>query len=79
MKLERVNKTAATVVSMNHPFREILYSYSTPVAAVVSGKGWFRTEQFFSKTTTGHINRFLDGVGSVKRVSQTDLVAMIET
>lgn len=38
---------------------EVLFSYSTPVAALVPGKGWLRTEQFYSVTTSKHINRWL--------------------
>lgn len=38
--------------------RRILYSYSEPVV-VVDGKNYFVTEQYFSKTTTKHINLFL--------------------
>jgi len=39
----------------------ILVSYSTPVAYCDNGKGFFRTEEHFSPTTTRHINRWLDG------------------
>jgi hypothetical protein len=38
---------------------EVLFSYSTPVAALVPGKGWMRTEQTHSVTTTKHVNRWL--------------------
>jgi hypothetical protein len=38
---------------------EVLFSYETPVAALVPGKGWIRTEQFYSVTTSKHINRWL--------------------
>jgi hypothetical protein len=37
----------------------VLFSYSTPVAALVPGKGWIRTEKFYSVTTSKHINRWL--------------------
>jgi hypothetical protein len=35
---------------------EVFFSYETPVAALVPGKGWLRTEEFYSKTTSKHIN-----------------------
>ena len=42
----------------------ILFSYSTPVAALVPGRGWIRTSTKHSPTTTRHINRWLfDNLG----------------
>lgn len=38
----------------------ILVSYETPVAAEVDGV-YFRTDQFWSVTTSKHINQWLDG------------------
>lgn len=40
---------------------EILFSYETPVAARVPGRGFVRTDKFYSKTTTKHINQWLKG------------------
>lgn len=40
----------------------VLFSYSTPVAACIPTKGWFRTEKKWSVTTSRHINKWLDGV-----------------
>ena len=37
----------------------ILFSYTTPVAALVPGKGWIRTAHKWSATTTKHINAWL--------------------
>lgn len=39
----------------------ILVSYSTPVAAYIAGRGYVRTSEHYSKTTTSHINKWLDG------------------
>ena len=50
----------------------ILFSYRTPVAAYVFGRGYVRTEEFFSVTTSRHINKWLDG-GTAKEVAQTYL------
>lgn len=36
----------------------VLFSYNTPVAALVNGL-FFRTEKNWSKTTTKHINQWL--------------------
>ena len=39
----------------------ILFSYSTPVAAFIPGKGYFKTAEKFSVTTSKHITQWLDG------------------
>lgn len=35
---------------------EVLFSYSTPVAAFIPGRGYVRTRRQWSKTTSKHIN-----------------------
>ena len=40
----------------------VFFSYETPVAAWIAGKGFIMTDQKFSVTTTQHINRWLNGV-----------------
>lgn len=40
---------------------KILFSYSTPVAAFVPGKGYLRTSKTYSTTSTKHANRWLNG------------------
>ena len=37
----------------------VLVSYTTPVAALVPGKGWIRTAHKWSATTSKHINKWL--------------------
>ena len=37
----------------------ILFSYRTPVAAYVFGRGYVRTEKWYSVTTTRHINKWI--------------------
>ena len=39
----------------------IFFSYETPVAAYIRGSGYVRSENFFSVTTSKHINKWLDG------------------
>lgn len=39
----------------------ILVSYKTPVAALISGQGYVKTEQRWSNTTSKHIGQFCDG------------------
>ena len=50
----------------------ILFSYRTPVAAYVFGRGYVRTETKWSVTTSRHINKWLDGV-TAEKVAQTYL------
>lgn len=40
----------------------VLFSYQTPVAALIHGKGWFRTEKKWSRTTSRHINQWIRGL-----------------
>jgi hypothetical protein len=56
MKVKQVT-TTSTQVSLADG-TEVLYSYSTPVAALVPGRGWLRTNEFHSVTTSKHINRW---------------------
>ena len=51
----------------------ILFSYRTPVAAYVFGRGYVRTEKLWSVTTSRHINKWLPENGTVKEVPQTYL------
>lgn len=37
----------------------VLFSYSTPVAAFIPGRGYVKTDQFYSVTTSKHINRWV--------------------
>ena len=39
----------------------ILFSYETPVACSTVN-GWFKTEQWYSKTTTRHVTQWLEGI-----------------
>jgi hypothetical protein len=39
----------------------VLFSYETPVAACWEGV-WFKTEEWYSKTTTKHVNKWLEGI-----------------
>jgi len=41
----------------------VLFSYETPVAANVDGK-FYKTDEFFSVTTSRHINKWLNGANA---------------
>ena len=47
----------------------VLFSSKTPVAAHVTGTGYVKTDKFWSKTTSRHINNWMEGV-TPKEVTQ---------
>ena len=61
-----------TEVSINDG-TQIFFSYRTPVAAYLPSKGYVRTERFWSKTSSRHIIKWLQGVNNVSEGSQTVL------
>jgi len=38
---------------------EVFFSYDTPVVIYIPDRGYLRTTTHYSKTTTGHINQYL--------------------
>ena len=55
----------------------ILFSYETPVAAQLATGGFVRTATNYSKTTTKHINKWLDG-RKAEVVEQAVINALVE-
>lgn len=43
----------------------IFFSYQTPVAAFIPGRGYMRTEKVWSRTTSKHIGQWLRREGCV--------------
>ena len=58
------------VVSYNNG-SEVFFSYSTPVAGYCPDKGYLRTEDWYSQTTTKHINKYLDNVEATEVSQET--------
>lgn len=54
MRLTRIRKANAVVIEVANG--ELLISYSTVVAGYLNGYGAFKTEQFWSRTTSRHIS-----------------------
>ena len=53
----------------------ILFSYRTPVAAYILGEGFVKTEQYWSVTTSKHINKW--GAKDGKKVPQARLDSLV--
>ena len=56
---------------------QVFFSYKTPVAAYCPSRGYIRTAQFWSSTTSRHINKWLKGVSEVAIVPQTVLQELV--
>lgn len=70
MKLNPIAANQTEVTFRNGT--SVLFSYQTPVAAFVPGVGHVRTSTNYSRTTSRHINAWLDGVEGVE-VDQSKL------
>lgn len=72
----KINVIGANQTLVHLPVGTILFSYETPVAAYVSGRGYIRTAVKFSKTTSKHINQWLGGANAevVPQIMIEDLV-----
>lgn len=57
----------------------VLFSYKTPVAALVAGKRMIVTDTHYSRTTSKHINQAAARWGAMERktVPQADLDRMV--
>ena len=60
MELKSLAKNR-TVLIFNRGITEILFSYETPVAGYSNDLGYIKTDQWYSSTTTRHINKYIDG------------------
>lgn len=50
----------------------VFFSYKTPVAAHVTGKGYLKTDKFWSKTTSRHVNQWIDGPSTTVPQAELD-------
>lgn len=70
MKVKRLGNTSLEMEFNNGV--QVLVSYNTPVAAFVPSRGYIRTSTKWSKTTSKHINLWLEGVNA-QEVDQSEL------
>ncbi len=70
MKLKQL---AANMTEIEHSNSFVLFSYETPVAVMVKATGEvFKTATKFSRTTSKHINKWLDGQAA-KEIPQYEI------
>lgn len=74
MKLR--NTGSNQVVIMFNDGTEILFSYETPVAGFKPGTGYFKTDTFFSVTTSRHVNNYIGGINPTI-LPQFEIEAMV--
>ena len=67
------NQTELSLTNGN----SIFFSYETPVAGYHSEDGFFKTETYYSKTTSRHINQYLRDVDDVKEVPDQYIVDLV--
>ena len=74
--LMQLTPIASNMTEVETSKARVLFSYRTPVAAYVFGRGYVRTETKWSVTTSRHINKWLDGV-TAEKVAQTYLDKLV--
>ena len=68
MELLRIGYNKTLVVLNNGV--EIFFSYDTPVAGRSADYEYFKTDTFYSKTTSRHINKYLETINNVSVIPQ---------
>lgn len=75
----KINVIGNNMTLVHLPRATVLYSYETPVAAYVSGRGYVRTADKFSKTTSRHISEWLKGaLSTAETIPQSEIVELTE-
>lgn len=72
MKLKQIASNMTVLeISDGIGYYNVLFSYSTPVAMWSSGGGYVKTDKFWSKTTSRHINKWLRECGGIQDPKRT--------
>ena len=71
MQIDRLGSNETLIFSKDYT---VLFSYNTPVA-YFNGSGYRKTDQFWSVTTSRHINKWLEGIPEerIKVVPQSQI------
>jgi len=67
MKLRTIAPNQTELFTDNN--NVVFFSYDTPVAVMLTSGDYLRTDEFYSKTTSKHINKWLAG-NEAETVSQ---------
>ena len=68
----KVKQVGSNMTQVERSDVVVLFSYSTPVAAFIPGRGYIKTSTHYSVTTTKHISKWI-GNQPVQEVEQTVL------
>jgi len=72
----KINPIKSNMTELEVNGNSILFSYKTPVAGY-DDKGAFRTSEWFSMTTTKHINQYLGGKDVGRVVEQSYIEGLV--
>jgi len=62
MRLNNIKTNVTEVITNDGTV--IMFSYNTPVCARLPNYDYVRTGEYYSRTTSKHINQWLDGVNA---------------
>jgi len=71
-----IKKVGSNMSELEVGGKSILFSYQTPVAGW-DDNGAFRSEDFFSVTTSKHINKYLGGKDIGRKVPQSYIEGLV--
>ncbi len=57
----KIKQIGSNMTELDLGFAQVFFSYDTPVAARLTDGSLVRTEQWYSATTSKHINKWLQG------------------
>jgi hypothetical protein len=57
----KIKQIASNMTELDLGFAQVFFSYETPVAACLTDGTLVRTDQWYSATTSKHINKWLEG------------------
>ena len=76
MKIRQLGSNQTLLITSEG--EEFFFSYQTCVAGYTPGEGYFKTSTKFSRTTSKHINQYLEGVNATI-VEQSDIETALTT
>ena len=74
----KLNPIASNMTELALGNRRILFSYKTPVAYYDPIGGFFKTDKYYSPTTTRHIKKWMNGAKNVGQVPQETIEAIVD-